>query len=214
MDSIPADDLRHPAYFQVIDRPGFPSVLLIGDSISIGYTITVREILDGKANVHRIPENGRDTENGLNRIDAWLGNQSWDLIHFNFGLHDIKRVRDGKMDVSGIRVLSASDYERNLTRILDHLKPTGARLIFATTTPVPDGADGRLPGDEIECNAIAGSIMAQAGVSINDLHAFVTPHLTQVQTPRNVHFTETGSQLLGEEVARVILAALRPNTNL
>ena len=214
MNPIPADDPRHPAAFPVEDRPELPRVLLIGDSISIGYTVTVREILDEAANVHRIPGNGTDTENGLNQIGAWLGEKPWDLIHFNFGLHDIKRIKDGEMNVSGIRIRSVGDYERNLIRILDHLKSTGARLIFATTTPVPDGANGRLPGDEIECNAIASGIMAKAGVSINDLHAFVAPLLTQAQTPQNVHFTEVGSRLLGKEVARVILAALRPNPGL
>lgn len=211
MNPISADDPRHPAYLLSEDRPDLPRVLLIGDSISIGYTVTVREILVGTANLHRIPENGRDTAHGLKQLDAWLGEKPWDLVHFNFGLHDIRHVKDDKMDVSGLRIRTADEYGVNLTRILDRLRGTGAHLVFATTTPVPDGADGRRPGDEIECNAIAGRLMARAGVPINDLHAFITPHLAEVQTPSNVHFNETGSRLMGEEVARVIVAALRSN---
>ncbi len=211
MNPIPADDPLHPAYLPTEDRPGLPRVLLIGDSISIGYTVTVRDILDGTANVHRIPDNGRDTEHGLKQLDAWLGEKPWDLIHFNFGLHDIRHVKDDKMDVSGLRIRSAAEYGLNLTRVLDRLRRTGASLVFATTTPVPDGADGRRPGDEIECNTVAGGLMASAGVPINDLHAFITPRLAESQTPQNVHFNETGSRLLGEEVARVIVAALRSN---
>src|SRR5881396_740319 len=81
---------QSPAFAPVIDQPGLARVLLIGDSISIGYTATVRKELAGKANVHRIPENGADTANGLKKIDAWLGNSRWDVIHFNWGLHDLK----------------------------------------------------------------------------------------------------------------------------
>ena len=55
------------------DQPGLPRVLLIGDSISIGYTIPVRNLLKGKVNVHRIPTNGGPTIKGLNQIEAWIG---------------------------------------------------------------------------------------------------------------------------------------------
>src|SRR5689334_21790630 len=81
---------QSPAFAPVTDEPGLPRILLIGDSISIGYTVTVRTMLAGKANVHRIPENGADTANGLKKLDAWLGDARWDVIHFNWGLHDLK----------------------------------------------------------------------------------------------------------------------------
>ena len=55
------------------DVPGLPRVLLIGDSISIGYTLSVRAALKGVANVHRIPTNGGPTSKGLENIEAWLG---------------------------------------------------------------------------------------------------------------------------------------------
>ena len=75
---------QSPAFGPVSDQYGLPRVLLIGDSISIGYTVTVRKELAGLANVHRIPENGADTANGLKKIDAWLGDSRWDVIHFNW----------------------------------------------------------------------------------------------------------------------------------
>ncbi len=59
-------------------------MLLIGDSISIGYTMPVRKLLEGKANVHRIPTNGGPTKNGIANIDNWLGTKKWDVIHFNW----------------------------------------------------------------------------------------------------------------------------------
>ena len=42
---------------KITDEPGLPRVLIIGDSISMGYTLPVRELLRGKANLHRIPMN-------------------------------------------------------------------------------------------------------------------------------------------------------------
>src|SRR5438552_10306989 len=88
-----------PAFAAVKDDPALPRVLLIGDSISIGYTVPVRRLLKGQANVHRIPENGGPTSNGLKKIDSWLGDKKWDVIHFNWGLHDLRLDKEGKHPV-------------------------------------------------------------------------------------------------------------------
>ena len=72
------------------DNPSLPRILLIGDSISIGYTVPARKALQGVANLHRIPTNGGPTSKGLENIDSWLGSSKWDVIHFNWGLHDLK----------------------------------------------------------------------------------------------------------------------------
>ena len=47
----------HPSFAPIKDVPGLPRVLLIGDSISIGYTLPTRQRLIGVANVHRPPMN-------------------------------------------------------------------------------------------------------------------------------------------------------------
>jgi len=52
---------QHPSLEPVEDVAGLPRVLLIGDSISMGYTVPTRELLADKANVHRVPENGGPT---------------------------------------------------------------------------------------------------------------------------------------------------------
>lgn len=87
---------KNPAMKEVPDIAGLPRVLLIGDSISIGYTLRVRELLNGKANVHRVPANAAATAYGLEKLDAWPGTGKWDVIHFNFGLHDAKLPPEGK----------------------------------------------------------------------------------------------------------------------
>jgi lysophospholipase L1-like esterase len=192
------------AFEPITDAPGLPRALLIGDSISIGYTLMVRELLKGKANVHRIPENGGPTSNGVEKIDAWLGEGKWDVIHFNFGLHDIRRMDGGQWQVS------RSGYENNLTRLVRRMKKTGAKLIFATTTPVPQGklSPPRIPGDEVTFNAIALRVMNAEGVGVNDLHAYAAPHLSEWQVPANVHFHEAGCRELAKKVAAAIVAAL------
>src|SRR5436190_2584885 len=85
---------KDPAMEPITDEPGLPRVLLIGDSISMGYTIPVRKALKGKANIHRILTNGSSTVTGLANLDEWLGKGKWDVIHLNWGLHDLKHYKD------------------------------------------------------------------------------------------------------------------------
>src|SRR5258708_5818862 len=85
-----------PAYVQIADDPKLPRVLILGDSISIGYTLPVRKLLEGKANVHRPADNCGPSNSGLLLLDKWLGDGKWDVIHFNFGLHDLKYIDDNK----------------------------------------------------------------------------------------------------------------------
>lgn len=200
-----------PALAPVADVAGLPRVLLIGDSISIGYTIPTRDHLEGKANVHRIPVNGGPTSRAIERLDSWLGGSRWDVIHFNFGLHDLKHVDDAGRPVNlttGRRQVEIDAYRDNLRAIVKRLKQTGATLIWCSTTPVPEGAKGRVAGDELEYNAVAADVMREEGVAINDLHAFAAPRMAEIAKPADVHYTRQGSQLLADEVARRIEAAL------
>jgi len=207
----PAKKRPDPALAPIDDVPGLPRVLLIGDSISIGYTLPTRELLDGKANVHRIPTNGGPTTRGLEQLDRWLGDSRWDVIHFNFGLHDLKRA-DAKgtlVDVSqGPRQVDLDAYRANLRAIVRRLKATGATLIWCTTTPVPPGAKGRVPGDEVAYNAAAAEVMKDEGVATNDLHAFAASRLAEIGKPADVHYTPSGSKVLATQVASRIEAAL------
>ena len=189
----------------ITDQPGLPRVLLIGDSISIGYTLPVRALLAGKANVHRIPQNGGPTKNGMARIDAWLGTGKWDVIHFNWGIHDLKFMPDGQ------RQVGPEDYEKNLRALVAKMKATGAKLIWATTTPIPDGDlnPPRRFGQVAEYNAIAARVMKELGVTTDDLNAAVTPHLATLQNPKDVHYKPEGSEFLAKQVAASIEAALK-----
>jgi lysophospholipase L1-like esterase len=194
---------KDPAFDAVKDDPNLPRVLLIGDSISIGYTPDTRKLLAGKANVHRIPTNGGPTTTGLANLKEWLGTSKWDVIHFNWGLHDIK------MD-KGPHQVPIDQYEKNLRDLVKQLKATGAKLIWASTTPVPEGklTPPRQNKDVIAYNAVARKIMEENGVAINDLYDFALPRLDKIQRPVNVHFTPEGSTTLAEKVAQAIQKAL------
>ena len=179
----------------VKDDPSLPRVLLIGDSVSRGYTQPVRTALAGRANVHRAPANCGPTAAGVERLGAWLGDGRWDVIPFNFGIHD--------------RNTPVADYTARLETIVDRLARTGATLVWATTTPIPDKPEARQTAASIvERNAAAAAIMAARGIAVDDLFAFITPHLAEVQPAGDVHFTGPGYDLLGGQVASSILEAL------
>ena len=216
-DTKPAPKARRapdPSLAKIEDVPGLPRVLLMGDSISMGYTLPVRELLKGKANVHRIPTNGGPTINGLANLKAWLGDSKWDVIHFNWGLHDLKYIgtdpklrADPKAPGSHLQVPLA-DYEKNLTTLVAQLKGTGAKLIWCTTTPVPEGSDGRVFGDEVKYNEAAARVMEAADVATDDLCAHAAAKLKDVQLPANVHYSPAGYKYLAEKVSAEIEKAL------
>lgn len=201
-----SDSTRNDAMKAPKDIPGLPRVLLIGDSISIGYTLPVRELLKGKANVHRIPQNGGATDVGLEKMKSWLGEGKWDLIHFNFGLHDAKYVSETTQRAT------REQYAANLRTLIAQMKATGAKLVFATTTPVPKNGilSPTRKFDSIEDrNNIAVMLMQEQGVAIDDLYAVALPAMAKVGRENDVHFSPEGYALLAKAVAQSIETALK-----
>ena len=220
---------ENPALVDVADVPGLPRVMLIGDSISIGYTLQTRELLKGIANVHRPRGNCGDTARGLASLDQMIGSGHWDVIHFNYGLHDLKYLNEKGVYVSpdqGKQVAPPEVYRKQLRAITQRLQATGAKLVFGTTTPVPVGSLGRVGGDEKIYNQVAIEVMKELGVAVDDLCAYVAeqqkkfpPHALselqgskktvkalpgEIQQPFNVHFTTQGYNQLAELVASSI----------
>ena len=187
------------------------NVLIMGDSISIGYTPMLQKALAPDIYVEHISGNGGNTGRGVQRAEQWLGGKQWDVIVFNFGLHDLARIDslkkynvvDGKVEVT------IDDYKKNLNTIVHKLKETTATLIFATTTVVPENAAGRKVEDVALYNAAAIEVMKKNGIQILDLY---TPSLTihpNNSKPGNVHYTEQGYQLLAEPIIKAIKDALK-----
>jgi acyl-CoA thioesterase-1 len=189
-----------------------PDVLIIGDSISIGYTPYVIEGLRGVANVIRIKGNGQGTRFGVENIDKWiLHEKPWAVIHFNWGLHDLKRWANGRnsSNPNDPRQAEINVYEKNMELLVSKLAGTKAKLIFATTTPYPSGVvPWRDPEDAARYNDVALRIMQKNGIQTDDLYTAIQPKLAEFQKPKNVHFEPGGSKFLADAVVKSIKAAL------
>ena len=192
-----------------------PNALIIGDSISLGYTPHVVAALKGKVEVKHHRGNAQHTGTGLKMLDRWVGETEWDVIHFNWGLWDLcyrhpKSKEQGRRDKErGTLTTSLEQYEKNLDHLAARLKKTKAKLIWAHSTTVPEGEAGRKVGDEDKYNEAAARVMKKHGIEINDLNALTDSFPPELFTaPGNAHFKTEGSKKLGQAVVVKIMEAL------
>src|SRR5262249_38839904 len=133
-----------PCHAGAQEQKQIPRVLILGDSISMGYTEPVRKLLQGTATVVRPKENCQHTAYGLTRIKSWLGDEKWDVIHFNWGIWDTHMLSEKGVLISNeakfdgfMRIRHTPEkYRENLVRLVDAMEKTGAKLIWASTTPI------------------------------------------------------------------------------
>ena len=204
------DPLINP-FANPTDDSTLPRVLIIGDSISIGYTTMVRKNLAGKANVHRVDGNCRWSAYGDEQMNTWLGDGNWDVIHFNFGLWDWYGWSQDKKS-------TPESYAESLESIVAKMKAKtskakggkGAKLIFATTTPPCSGPEKKVKiivSDERakQFRDAALAVMRKHGVEINDLYGLIDKKRVQyLQGPDNVHYHNEGKELQAKQVAEAI----------
>lgn len=191
-----------------------PKVVLVGDSIRMGYAETVTKELDGKAVIVSSKSNGGDSSNVLRNLNAWVIQEQPDVVHFNCGIHDTKKfLASGKFQVS------PEQYEQNLRTIVNSLRNnTSALVLFATTTPIRDELAAKTRGDRDyelleasieQYNAIARKVMAELHVPVDDLHSWVMqpvpPQTTStLMAGDGVHYTNEGKVALGKIVAAFV----------
>jgi len=189
---------RETAWDYLKDDPSLPRLLIIGDSISRGYTLAVRHALTGKVNVHRAPANCGPTASGLRNLDTWLGQGRWDVITWNFGIHD--------------RRTDPAIYHSNLETLMQRLRKTGAKLIWVRTTPAPPPGNLESKFTDQQCervNSIADAMMKTNGIPEVDLYGLMKPELHDLQGPSDVHFKAAGYEIMGQEIAKVVLEEAR-----
>ena len=159
-------------------KSDLPKIVLVGDSIRLGYTATVEKELAGRAIIISPKANGGDSSNVLKNLDEWVIRQQPDLVHFNCGIHDTKKSK-----TTGQFQVSPEQYEANLRKIVERIrKETKSTVVFATSTPILDDraakarskVDYELLDDSIkQYNRIAGKVMQELRVPVNDLHEVV-----------------------------------------
>ncbi len=188
-------------------------IILIGDSIRLGYQSTVARELGDIAEVWGLPDCG-NTYRVTKRLRDWALVREPDLVHFNSGLHDMAKSR-----TSARYYVPLDQYEHNLRRILRTiLERTGAKVIVATTTPVSESRqiedDPHRPflrwnEDVLRYNQVAVAVATGLGVAVNDLHAVVTRAGPEdLLLEDGVHFTAAGGELLGKAVTERIRSVL------
>lgn len=197
------------------EQPKRPRVLILGDSISLGYTDLVRKQLQGTADVFRPKENCQHTAHGLTRIKTWLGDEKWDVIHFNWGIWDTHMLSENGALISNEATFAGvmhirhtpEKYRENMLKLVETMERTGAKLICATTTPIMSRTGKRF--DDIKnLNAVAESIMKERKIAINDLYTFVLPNAKEWQSGDKVHFNAGGNENLAKRVSESIQKAL------
>jgi hypothetical protein len=158
-----------------------PNCLVIGDSISIGYTPIAAQLLQSECRLQHGPwdvANGGagDVAYGLACLDMFLHTQrqtavAWDVILFNFGLHNLE-----PHSAEGLWAYRETLW--NLSLQLS-LRMPQARLLFATTTPF---MKAKLHNNFIveELNAIAVDVFQREAfvtpIAIVNLYSVVTDH--------------------------------------
>ncbi len=188
-----------------------PYVLLLGDSISGGYNITVREKLMGKANVlwGGYPDRATRVESTVTNLEKQLGRKI-DIVHFNWGLHAMKFVDNKnhlKTPETGHRCVPLEDYDDNLDTFVAGIKKTGSKLIWASTTPV-NGSPWAKDGDSVNYNAVAARVMKRHGVLINDLYTYAKENKLHDRYG-DCHFNAEASARLALPIADSILRVLQ-----
>ncbi|WP_051291049.1 SGNH/GDSL hydrolase family protein [Pedobacter glucosidilyticus] len=177
------------------------NILIIGDSISIGYTPFIQKKFIG-INIEHNPGNGGSTFKGVQNIEKWLGEREWDVVMFNFGLHDmVYKDTLNRYDLKNGKIaVSLEDYRKNLQIIVNKLKETTAHIVFITTTTVPENAAGRMVESPLLYNNIAKEVMNRNEIDILDLYETSLRVHPLNSYPNNVHYTEKGSELLAQPI--------------
>ena len=187
------------------------TVLVIGDSISIGYTPFIKTALSPSVEVAHNPGNGGSTVRGMESMEKWLDNRDWDVIVFNFGLHDmVHKDSSGKYDVvNGTIAVPLKEYRKNLEAIADKLNETTAKVMFVSTTMVPEGASGRKTASVPAYNEVALKVMKKKNIQVVDLYQPSLEIHPNNSKPKDVHYTPKGYELLAEILVMEIKEALK-----
>ena len=186
-------------------------VLLLGDSIRMGYEAMVADLLREECEVRYSEENGRFAAYTL-----WQANQMFkeygrfDLVHWNNGYWDMNVEAPMTEAMHPLE-----EYRHFLQRILALCRQNADHVIFATTTPVQEkgsafdvahtGCYISYDNDWVRSyNRTARELMEQENVPVNDLYELMQSSESYYKCPDKLHLTEDGYRLCAEQAASMI----------
>ncbi|GGG81937.1 SGNH/GDSL hydrolase family protein [Edaphobacter dinghuensis] len=180
--------------------PALPNVLLLGDSITRGYYPEVAKLLTGRANCYLFATSAASGDPRLiHQIDDYFAMipLKFAVIHFNNGMHGWKYTE--------------AAYGSALPQMVEALraKSHGAKLVWATTTPVHAADSGGATNPRIDQrNAESLRTMQRFHIPIDDQHALMAAH--DDLHNGDVHYTEAGSAVQAQQVQQIIEKMLPP----
>ena len=187
-------------------------IILIGDSIRMGYDKYVKDALKEEAEVFYPNENCRFAQYVLRSVSDWRNDGKWgddaDLVHWNAGLWDTLRLY-------GDEPLTPPEMYAEMIRRVDKrirfLFPK-AKFVFATSTRVIEERYGRdfkrYNRDIEEYNRIAVEALKDTDTVINDLYSF-TASLPESYYSDVTHlYTAEGTNAMANKVLDIICAEL------
>lgn len=193
-----------------------PRVLLLGDSIRMGYQDDVKALLADRADVFFPEHNGRDTTYTLHDANQWfIHNGKVDIIHWNNGYWDMNI--EAPM-TEPLRPLP--EYRYQLQRLIDLLKTQTKHLMFATSVPIErqgvsqdnTGIGALIHYDNQwvqDYNQAAVAVMNENQVPVDDLYKFCLPAPHYYKKADHLHLTPAGYEAVAGEIVRQITPWLK-----
>ena len=179
------------------NKTALPQLLVVGDSISLGYAPQLFAALDGVYEGQHDPVNAGNAAKGAQCASTWVGNGTWDLVTFNFGLHSLDFPATSETE-------TLANYTAHVRAVALTMRPRARKLLWVDTTPVPlnvTSGPGRRNRDVIAYNAAAAELMAELGIESCSAYGAVmaacpptsgppdrTYRSCPLQSPGGVHF--------------------------
>ena len=187
-------------------------IILIGDSIRMGYDAYVKEKLAGRAEVLYPAENCRFAQYTYRYLGEWQREGGWgndaDLVHWNAGLWDVIHLGDEAP------LTSPEQYALTLGQIARRIRLLFPRAVsvFALSTPIVEegyGPDFRRSNREIErYNGIAREVLTKEGTLIDDLYAVMKDVPESGRSDMTHFYTPEGTERIGNAVLRCVCPLL------
>lgn len=193
-------------------------VVLLGDSIRLGYEKYVKDSLEGVAEVYSPADNCKFTLNLMRYLHGYVGPEGLpsdaDIVHWNAGLWDVINMVGDDMPLT-----PPDAYENLIKRINKRIRFCfpNAKIIFANTTTVVEeaytGIVRRFNSDIVRYNEIALKALAGTDTVINDLYSITKDIPSECRSDMTHFNTESGVRTLGGKVLAVICKELGINTS-